>query len=184
MSSSPAPAERRSTVEIRQRLVNATRSLLMSEPPNTITVRAIGAEAGLPFGHVRRHFGNRDSLIVTAAGEILSDWAAAIEKVDPEDAAHAALDFLMDNGYDLSGRNAAFTSPDTRPSNLTHPAAEAIERQLERTDHPATRPCPHVGLGRHRGALVAFADTNRDQAHRHVHHLLDLILDPTAVADG
>lgn len=176
---------RQTAAQTRRALIDATRRLMHTAPDaSNLTVRAIAEEAGLQFSLVTRHFGTRDALLRTAALELLVDWAGAIEAVEPARAAHAAFDFVLDAGVDITRLPLALASAD-QPVALpaAHPAALALTRQLERLDSPVDRTqiamalALMLGWARLEDRWSDFTDLDREDARGRVHAAIDLLLD-------
>ncbi|MFF3568468.1 TetR/AcrR family transcriptional regulator [Nocardia jiangxiensis] len=75
-----------SAAATRRALLDAAAELLDSGGPDAVTLRAVGARAGLTRGAPYRHFPDKDSLLTTVATEALDRLADQVRTVcaDPE----------------------------------------------------------------------------------------------------
>ncbi|WP_186762921.1 TetR/AcrR family transcriptional regulator [Lentzea tibetensis] len=123
-----------SAAATRRALLDAAAELLDSGGPDAVTLRAVGASAGVTRGAPYRHFPDKDSLLTTVAAEALdrlADQVRAVRadpRVPPADTLHQALSALMTVGrrqphlYRLM-----FTYPAGDPAAI-HAATQAGER--------------------------------------------------------
>ncbi|MBW4719397.1 TetR/AcrR family transcriptional regulator [Saccharothrix obliqua] len=92
-----------SAAATRRALLDAAGELLDSGGPDAVTLRAVGARAGVTRGAPYRHFPDKDSLLTTVAAEALdrlADQVRAVcaERASPADTLHRALAALMTIG--------------------------------------------------------------------------------------
>jgi AcrR family transcriptional regulator len=118
----------------RRALLDAAAALLDSGGPDAVTLRAVGARAGVTRGAPYGHFPDKDSLLTTIAAEALDRLADQVQAVraDPRvpqaETLHRALAALMTIGrrqphlYRLM-----FASPVGDPAAI-HAAVQAGER--------------------------------------------------------
>lgn len=123
-----------SAAATRRALLDAAADLLDSGGPDAVTLRAVGARAGVTRGAPYRHFPDKDSLLTTVATEALdrlADQAQAVRadpRVPPADKLDRALSALMTIGrrqphlYRLM-----YSSPAGDPVAI-HAATQAAER--------------------------------------------------------
>jgi AcrR family transcriptional regulator len=123
-----------SAAATRRALLDAAAELLDTGGPDAVTLREVGARAGVSRGAPYRHFANKDSLLTAVAAEALdrlADEVGAVRadpRVPPADTLHRALAALMTIGrrqphlYRLM-----FTSP-AGDSVAVHAATQAGER--------------------------------------------------------
>jgi AcrR family transcriptional regulator len=123
-----------SAAATRRALLDAAAELLDTGGPGAVTLRAVGARAGVTRGAPYRHFPDKDSLLTVIATEALdrlADQVRAVRadpRVPPADTLHRALAALMTVGrrqphlYRLM-----FTSPAGDPVAI-HAATRASER--------------------------------------------------------
>ncbi|MFC5750733.1 TetR/AcrR family transcriptional regulator [Actinomadura rugatobispora] len=123
-----------SAAATRRALLDAAAELLDIGGPDAVTLRAVGARAGVSRGAPYRHFPDKDSLLTTIAAGALDRLADQVEAVradprmPPTDRLHRALSALMTVGrrqphlYRLM-----FASPVGDPAAI-HAATRAAER--------------------------------------------------------
>jgi len=123
-----------SAAATRRALLDAAVELLDSGGPDAVTLRAVGARAGVTRGAPYRHFPDKDSLLTAIAAEALDRLADQVQavradpRVPPADTLHRALAALMTVGrrqphlYRLM-----FASPAGDPAAI-HGAVQAAER--------------------------------------------------------
>ncbi|QUQ63256.1 TetR/AcrR family transcriptional regulator [Kutzneria sp. CA-103260] len=90
-----------SAAATRRALLDAAADLLDGGGPDAVTLREVGARAGVTRGAPYRHFPDKDSLLTTIAAEALdrlADQVRAIPKTSPADMLRHALDALMTIG--------------------------------------------------------------------------------------
>lgn len=93
-----------SSAATRRALLDAAAELLDGGGPETVTLRAVGARAGLTRGAPYRHFSDKDSLLTAVAAEALERLADQLHavradpRVPPADKLHRALAALMTVG--------------------------------------------------------------------------------------
>ena len=98
----PRGARQRPGAETERLLTDATRRLLTTTPPEGITIRAIGAEAGVQFSLVNRHFGTKDALIRHAVEETMADWILAIVDGPADTLLDRAIEYLANHSIDVA----------------------------------------------------------------------------------
>ncbi len=123
-----------SAAATRRALLDAAANLLDNGGPDAVTLREVGARAGVTRGAPYRHFPDKDSLLTTIAAEACDMLANELEAVradpdvSPADKLHGAMAALMTIGrrqphlYRLM-----FTSPIGDPTAV-HAATQAGER--------------------------------------------------------
>ncbi|MGW4077471.1 TetR/AcrR family transcriptional regulator [Streptomyces sp. GMR22] len=125
-----------SAAATRRALLDAAAGLLDSGGPGAVTLRAVGARAGVTRGAPYRHFPDKDSLLTAVAAEALDRLADQVQavrtdpRVSPADKLHSGLSALMTVGrrqphlYRLM-----FTSPAGDPAAV-HAANQAGDRAM------------------------------------------------------
>jgi AcrR family transcriptional regulator len=123
-----------SAAATRRALLDAAADLLDSGGPDAVTLRAVGARAGVTRGAPYRHFPDKDSLLTTLAAEALERIAVQVQAVradprlPPADKLHRALSTLMTVGHRQPYLyRLMFTSPAGDPTAI-HAATQAAER--------------------------------------------------------
>jgi AcrR family transcriptional regulator len=126
-----------SAAATRRALLDAAAELLDLGGPDAVTLRGVGARAGVTRGAPYRHFPDKDSLLTTIAAEALDRLADQVQavradpRVPPADTLHRALAALMTIGrrrphlYRLM-----FTSPAGDPAAI-HATVQAGERAMD-----------------------------------------------------
>jgi AcrR family transcriptional regulator len=126
-----------SAAATRRALLDAAADLLDTGGPDAVTLRAVGARAGVTRGAPYRHFPDKDSLLTTVAAEALqrlADQARAVRAethLPPADRLQRALSALMTIGrcqphlYRLM-----FASPAGDPAAI-HAASQAADRAMD-----------------------------------------------------
>ncbi|WP_225878272.1 TetR/AcrR family transcriptional regulator [Spongiactinospora rosea] len=126
-----------SAAATRRALLDAAAALLDTGGPDAVTLRAVGARAGVTRGAPYRHFPDKDSLLTTIAAEALerlADQAQAVRAdphLPPAGRLQRALSTLMTIGrrrphlYRLM-----FTTPAGDPAAI-HAASRAAGRAME-----------------------------------------------------
>lgn len=126
-----------SAAATRRALLDAAADLLDGGGPDAVTLRAVGARAGVTRGAPYRHFLDKDSLLTTVAAEALDRLADRLRdvRVDPRlppaDTLRRALAALMTIGrrqphlYRLM-----FTTPVGDPTAV-HAATQAADRSMD-----------------------------------------------------
>lgn len=126
-----------SAAATRRALLDAAADLLDSGGPDAMTLRAVGARAGVTRGAPYGHFPDKDSLLTTIAAEALdrlADQVRAVRadpRVPPADTLHRALAALMTIGrrqphlYRLM-----FAAPSGAPAAI-HAAVQAADRAMD-----------------------------------------------------
>ncbi|MFE7356867.1 TetR/AcrR family transcriptional regulator [Streptomyces sp. NPDC057543] len=93
-----------SAAATRRALLDAAAELLDIGGPGAVTLREVGARAGVTRGAPYRHFPNKGSLLATIAAEALERLADEVHtvrtdpKASPADKLHRALSALMEIG--------------------------------------------------------------------------------------
>lgn len=93
-----------SAAATRRALLDAAAELLDGGGPDAVTLRAVGARAGVTRGAPYRHFPDKDSLLTAIATEALDRLADQVQavradsRVAPADTLHRALAVLMTIG--------------------------------------------------------------------------------------
>ncbi|GAA1901025.1 TetR/AcrR family transcriptional regulator [Streptantibioticus ferralitis] len=93
-----------SAAATRRALLDAAADLLDSGGPDAVTLRAVGARAGVTRGAPYRHFPDKDSLLTAVAAEALDRLADQVRdvradpRVPPADKLNRALSSLMTVG--------------------------------------------------------------------------------------
>lgn len=126
-----------SAAATRRALLDAAADLLDSGGPDTVTLRAVGARAGVTRGAPYGHFPDKDSLLTTIAAEALGRLADQVQgvradpQVSPSDTLQRALAALTTIGrrqphlYRLM-----FASPAGDPAAV-QAAVQAAERAMD-----------------------------------------------------
>ncbi|WP_285709054.1 TetR/AcrR family transcriptional regulator [Microtetraspora sp. NBRC 16547] len=126
-----------SAAATRRALLDAAAGLLDSGGPDAVTLREVGARAGVTRGAPYRHFPDKDSLLTVVAAEALDRLADQVQAVcaepqaSPADKLHRALSALMTVGrrqphlYRLM-----FASPAGDPAAV-HAAIQAADRAMD-----------------------------------------------------
>ncbi|WP_433367517.1 TetR/AcrR family transcriptional regulator [Streptosporangium sp. CA-115845] len=127
-----------SAAATRRALLDAAADLLDSGGPGAVTLREVGARAGVTRGAPYRHFSDKDSLLTAIAAEALDRLADQVEAVraepqaSPADKLQRALSALMTIGrrqphlYRLM-----FASPAGGDPAAIHAAAQAADRAMD-----------------------------------------------------
>ncbi|GAB2747949.1 TetR/AcrR family transcriptional regulator [Amycolatopsis magusensis] len=125
-----------SAAATRRALLDAAAELLDSGGPDAVTLRAVGARAGVSRGAPYGHFPDKDSLLTTIAAEALDRLADQVQavrsdaRVSSADTLHRGLAALMTIGrrqphlYRLM-----FASPAGAPAAI-HAAVRAADRAM------------------------------------------------------
>ncbi len=99
-SSGRAPAARskakatppRGRDEVVEAIISATLSLWVARGPESVSLRAIAARAGVNYGLVHRHFGTKDAVIKAALNRAVE---RSLELLEPVDDIYAAIDVML-----------------------------------------------------------------------------------------
>lgn len=123
-----------SVAATRRALLDAAAGLLNTGGPDAVTLRAVGARAGVTRGASYRHFPDKASLLTAVATEALNRLADQLQAVraDPRmplaDQLHRALAALMTVGrHQPHLYRLMFDSPAGDPTAI-HAAVQAAER--------------------------------------------------------
>lgn len=123
-----------SAAATRRALLDAAAELLDIGGPDAVTLREVGARAGVSRGAPYRHFPNKDSLLTTVAAEALDRLADQVgtvradPRVPPADTLQRALAALMTIGRTQPHLyRLMFTYPAGDPAAV-HAATQAGER--------------------------------------------------------
>ncbi|MBN6033877.1 TetR/AcrR family transcriptional regulator [Amycolatopsis sp. 195334CR] len=126
-----------SAAATRRALVDAAADLLDSGGPDAVTLRAVGARAGVTRGAPYGHFPDKDSLLTTVAAEALERLADQVRAVrtDPEvpaaDTLRRGLGALMTIGrHQPHLYRLMFTTPAGAPAAV-QAATEAADRAMD-----------------------------------------------------
>ena len=122
-----------SVAATRRALLDAAADLLDLGGPDAVTLRAVGARAGVTRGASYRHFSDKVSLLTVIAAEALNRLADQLRalradpRVPPADQLHRALAALMTVGrHQPHLYRLMFTSPSGDPT-VMHAATQAAE---------------------------------------------------------
>lgn len=126
-----------SAAATRRALLDAAADLLDGGGPDAVTLRAVGARAGVSRGAPYGHFPDKDSLLTTIAAEALDGLADQVEavrtdpRVPPPDTLHRALAALMTIGRRQPHRyRLMFTAPAGDPAAIDI-ATQAADRAMD-----------------------------------------------------
>ncbi|MFD0883957.1 TetR/AcrR family transcriptional regulator [Streptosporangium algeriense] len=126
-----------SAAATRRALLDAATDLLNSGGPDAVTLRAVGARAGVTRGAPYRHFPDKDSLLTTIATEALDRLADQVQAVrtdsrlPPADRLQHALSALMAIGrHQPHLYRLMFASPAGDPAAI-HAATQAADRAMD-----------------------------------------------------
>ncbi len=125
-----------SAAATRRALLDAAAGLLDAGGTDAVTLREVGARAGVTRGAPYRHFPDKDSLLTTIATEALEHLAEQVRtiradpRVPPADTLHRALAALMTIGRHRPHLyRLMFTAPAGDPA-VVHAAAQAGDRAM------------------------------------------------------
>ncbi|MGW0196160.1 TetR/AcrR family transcriptional regulator [Nonomuraea sp. NPDC003201] len=125
-----------SAAATRRALLDAAADLLDSGGPDAVTLREVGARAGVTRGAPYRHFPDKDSLLTTIAAEALDRLADQVQAVraapgaSPSGKLHRALFALMTIGRSQPHLyRLMFASPVGDPAAV-HAATQAADRAM------------------------------------------------------
>lgn len=124
-----------------QALLDAVERLYAREPPSTISMRTIAAEAGCSLGLAYNYFESKDGLIGSALDRMAERMAASGTSTDPHDALISLLDTM--------GDNPAF------PRLVTWLVLEGKDVSEVMSGHPLVQQV--AGIARDRGAVDALS---------------------------
>ncbi len=123
-----------SAAATRRALLDAAVELLDSGGPDAVTLRAVGARAGVTRGAPYRHFPDKDSLLTAIAAEALDRLADQVQavradpRVPPADTLHRALAALMTVGRRQPHLYRLMFASPAGDSAAIHGAVQAAER--------------------------------------------------------
>ncbi len=123
-----------SAAATRRALLDAAVELLGSGGPDAVTLRAVGARAGVTRGAPYRHFPDKDSLLTAIAAEALDRLADQVQavradpRVPPADTLHRALAALMTVGRRQPHLYRLMFASPAGDSAAIHGAVQAAER--------------------------------------------------------
>ncbi|WP_170210424.1 TetR/AcrR family transcriptional regulator [Saccharopolyspora antimicrobica] len=126
-----------SAAATRRALLDAAADLLDSGGPDAVTLRAVGARAGVTRGAPYRHFPDKDSLLTTIAAEALDQLAdqAQLVRADPRlppaDTLHRALEALMTIGRRRPHLYRLMFASPSGAAAAVHAAAQAANRAMD-----------------------------------------------------
>jgi AcrR family transcriptional regulator len=134
----PRGARQRPGEETERLLTDATRRLLTKTPPEGITIRAIGAEAGVQFSLVNRYFGTKDDLIRHAVEETMADWILAIVDGPADTLLDRAVGYLGENSIDVATIRSAISDEASFPTDR-FPVLDAVVDAYTQAGQPVER---------------------------------------------
>ncbi len=123
-----------SAAATRRAVLDAAVELLDSGGPDAVTLRAVGARAGVTRGAPYRHFPDKDSLLTAIAAEALDRLADQVQavradpRVPPADTLHRALAALMTVGRRQPHLYRLMFASPAGDSAAIHGAVQAAER--------------------------------------------------------
>ncbi|HEY4457163.1 MAG TPA: TetR/AcrR family transcriptional regulator [Pseudonocardiaceae bacterium] len=126
-----------SAAATRRALLDAAAELLDSGGPDAVTLRAVGARAGVTRGAPYGHFPDKDSLLTTIAAEALerlADQVRAVRadpEVSPADTLHRALAALMAIGRRQPHRYRLMFGAPVGDQRAIHIAVQAADRAMD-----------------------------------------------------
>jgi AcrR family transcriptional regulator len=126
-----------SAATTRRALLDAAAELLDSGGPDAVTLRAVGARAGVTRGAPYGHFPDKDSLLTTIAAEALerlADQVLAVRtdpRVSPADTLHRALAALMTIGRRQPHLYRLMFGSPVGDQAAIHTAIQAADRAMD-----------------------------------------------------
>jgi AcrR family transcriptional regulator len=123
-----------SAAATRRALLDAAADLLDSGGPDAVTLRAVGACAGVTRGAPYRHFPDKDSLLTAVATEALDRFADQLQAVradpgmSPADKVHGTLAALMTVGRRQPHLYRLMFASPVGDAATVHAATQAAER--------------------------------------------------------
>ncbi|WP_340684034.1 TetR/AcrR family transcriptional regulator [Amycolatopsis coloradensis] len=126
-----------SAAATRRALLDAAADLLDIGGPDAVTLRAVGARAGVTRGAPYRHFPDKDSLLTTIAAEALDQLADQVQvvradpRVPPADTLQRALDALMTIGRRQPHLYRLMFASPAGAAATVHAAVQAADRAMD-----------------------------------------------------
>ncbi|MEU3765045.1 TetR/AcrR family transcriptional regulator [Amycolatopsis keratiniphila] len=126
-----------SAAATRRALLDAAADLLDVGGPDAVTLRAVGARAGVTRGAPYRHFPDKDSLLTTIAAEALDQLADQVQvvradpRMPPADTLQRALDALMTIGRRQPHLYRLMFASPVGAAATVHAAVQAADRAMD-----------------------------------------------------
>jgi AcrR family transcriptional regulator len=144
------PTRRRRSPEVaRTEALASARALLLKRGPSAVTLKAVGAEAGMSHANLIHHFGSAEGLQMALMSSMVEDLARTLTDASVElQAGRATLDDLVDITFDAfsiggAGELSAWLAVTRQQGHL-----EAVGRSLAQITAGLTEPLDAIAPGR------------------------------------
>jgi AcrR family transcriptional regulator len=149
MSITPTTRRRRSPEVARAEALASARALLLKGGPSAVTLKAVGADAGMSHANLIHHFGSAEGLQTALMSSMVEDLARTLTDASVElQAGRADLDDLVDITFDAFSKGGAGELSAWLAVTRQHGHLEAVGRSLAQITAGLTEPLDAIAPGR------------------------------------